>query len=67
MAEDNWYKKLAKKGYLGTAAQMGEETGRASWEEHSDRQMKKYHGEMDEAEEKEKKERIRRDLGAAGM
>lgn len=66
---DSWYDKLAKGGYLGDAAKAGVETGRGSWEPHSDQKMQEYHNEFEtkqKAREEDMKDKYDK-LGAAGM
>lgn len=31
MAQENWYEKIAKSGWLGTKAQVSAENGNATW------------------------------------
>lgn len=67
MADGVW-DTLAKKGYLGEAAKVGAETGRASWEPHSEQRMKEYHQETDKSmEEHQKRQEILKTLGGTGM
>lgn len=59
MAEDGWYEKLRKKGYLGTQAQT-EKGLPGQWEQEREQKNKEYQREVDMSEEEQRKREAKR-------